>query len=295
VQYQPVLDGGIASCFGAGYALQAKVPSVAFKSVSAGFSDTCGISHADGSLVCWGVKSEQDLKPPDGRFAQVSVGTRSACAITALDGSVKCWGSDEFQQMSGAPQTTGFQSISCGGGHTCALTTGGRITCWGGSDEYRLGRGVPNTKTPHAQISAGEDHACALGQDGVVRCWGRCKKGACDPPAGGKGGKHIEYSAIAAGGLHTCAVRKDDGAIDCWGDVPTSPDGKPATPPALTASSDGGGRIGAVEEPKPEAPAEITVDARGGSAADGLGAMLSRVRSIFSTSDPNSTLASNEL
>ena len=30
-------------------------------------------------------------------------------------------------------------------------------------------------------------------------------EGACDPPAGGKGGKHIEYSAIAAGGLHTWA------------------------------------------------------------------------------------------
>ena len=210
---------GIATCFGAGYALQSTVPAIPLKTVSAGFSDTCGIATGDGSIVCWGMKAEQDLKPPEGRFVQVSVGTRSACAISAHDGAVQCWGSDEFQQMSGAPQTTGFRSVSCGGGHTCALTKGGRLVCWGGSDEYRLGRGIPNTKTPHAQISAGEDHACALGQDGIVRCWGRCKQGACDPPASGKGskgGRHVEYVAVAAGGLHTCAVRKEDGAIDCW-------------------------------------------------------------------------------
>ena len=248
-----------AKCFGAGYALQAEVPAIPFKAISAGFADTCGISEHDGSLICWGVKSDKELKPPLGKFAHVSVGTRSACAVSSVDGSVQCWGSDEFQQMSGAPQTTGLRTVSVGGGHTCALTQGGRISCWGGSDNYRLGRSIPATKVAHAQVVSGEDHACALGQDGAIRCWGHCSTGACDPPPTTSGKPH-EYVAVAAGGLRTCGVRKADSVIDCWGDVPEQAPGKPAWPPL----------------PITKGSAKIEIDARAASVASGIGGMLSR-------------------
>ena len=75
------------------------------------------------------------------------------------------------------------------------------------------------------------------------------------------------------------------------GDVPTSAsDGKPATPPAVGGAirgSEGSGSAGEVEGGM--SSPEITVDARG-AAVDGLGAMLSRVRSMFSSpANTNST------
>ncbi|MGB1598105.1 MAG: hypothetical protein ACPIOQ_35435 [Promethearchaeia archaeon] len=149
--------------------------------------------------------------------------------------------------------------MSVGGGHTCALTQGGRISCWGGSDNYRLGRSIPATKVAHAQVVSGEDHACALGQDGAIRCWGHCSTGACDPPPTTSGKPH-EYVAVAAGGLHTCGVRKADSVIDCWGDVPEQAPGKPAWPPL----------------PITKGSAKIEIDARAASVASGIGGMLSR-------------------
>jgi len=265
---------GRASCFGAGYALKASVPEIEFSKISAGFSDTCGIAASDAVILCWGAKSTLDLEPPTGAFSDVSVGTRSACALTAKDGSVKCWGSDEFNQRSGAPTTSAFRQVTCGGGHCCALTQGGRINCWGGSDEYRLGRAIPNTKVPHVQIATGEDHSCTLGRDSTVRCWGRCKEGACDPPVNKKTSKPIEFSAIAAGGLHTCGLQTKDQRVVCWGDVPKDMNGNEAAVPDT---------IGGTTK-----HAAITVDARN-SITEGLGGMLSRVASGMFAPSSNAT------
>ena len=52
-------------------------------------------------------------------------------------------------------------------------------------------------------------------------CWGGNSRGQASPPAG-------RFSAVSAGGEHTCALR-ESGEIECWGARWRSP---PTGPPA---------------------------------------------------------------
>lgn len=77
----------------------------------------------------------------------------------------------------------GVSALAAGGAHTCALDEEGAAWCWGSNAEGQLGTG-----------SAG---------------------GESDVPASVDGDR--TFSAIAAGGSHTCAV-DESGAAWCWGE-----------------------------------------------------------------------------
>ena len=54
----------------------------------------------------------------------------------------------------------------------------------------------------------GQTHSCALRTDGTIQCWGYNTDGQADGPDG-------QFSAVSAGGAHTCALQNL--SIDCWG------------------------------------------------------------------------------
>ena len=76
-----------------------------------------------------------------------------------------------------------------------------------------------------AVLVAGDSHACTLGSAGSVRCWGyngygelgdgttTTRRSAVMVNGLGAGSG---VTALAAGGIHTCAL-KGDGAVLCWG------------------------------------------------------------------------------
>lgn len=117
------------------------------------------------------------------------------------------------------------------------MTTAGGVQCWGNNEHGQLGDGTTTQRlTPVdvrglmsgvSAIAAGAEHTCALTTTGGVKCWGTNEAGQLGNGAGGQGndrsvpvdvlGLTSGVSAIAAGGLHTCALIQGAGGIKCWG------------------------------------------------------------------------------
>jgi alpha-tubulin suppressor-like RCC1 family protein len=118
-----------------------------------------------------------------------------------------------------------------GRSHTCAVDAVG-VLCWGSNFSGQLGSAVagqalfPTRATiavPVTQLTAGSSHTCALASNGDAWCWGSNSRGQLGQ--GTIGGSNavptivsggFKFTAISAGGDHTCAVTTD-GSLYCWG------------------------------------------------------------------------------
>jgi alpha-tubulin suppressor-like RCC1 family protein len=122
----------------------------------------------------------------------------SVCALTSSN-RLRCWGSNRFGQLGigstanavwQAVTPIGFESgvtaVALGLGHTCAIKTGGSLFCWGSEYSGVLGNGYAT---------------------------GQLNTPSTTPVNLGLG---VTATAIAAGGLNTCAVLSS-GKAACWG------------------------------------------------------------------------------
>ena len=198
-------------------------------SISLGFLHLCGV-HTDGRVICWGSDFADQLSPPEeGPFTEVSAGRFHTCALDR-DGAAVCWGWDleRASEVNGVPKRAEDADNGMG-----ALE-------W----MFTAPRTDPPEGVKFTAISAGMFHACglrALRQDGSAVCWGYDFKQVREAYYGGKpeedqgpgpfssdeskwllttpptapprGGK---FTAITAGALHTCGLKKD-GGVSCWG------------------------------------------------------------------------------
>lgn len=102
------------------------------------------------------------------------------CAVASVCLMLMC----AVPAMATSTQAT---AIAAGREHTCALTSGGGVDCWGGNEDGQLGDGTyASSSTPVAVKGVGGFGTLA----GVT--------------------------AVAAGGIHTCALTSS-GGVDCWG------------------------------------------------------------------------------
>ncbi len=176
---------------------------------------------------------------------KVAAGAATACAVHT--GRVSCWGDglrgqlgngDLVESPTSSPVAVaglqGIVDVAVGLTHACAVRVDGQVLCWGDTDNGKLGNGinsaitrpgVPVTGlTGATSVAAGASHTCALKADTTVWCWGDGNTGQLGlgvPDAKADTAVPVPgltgVAQLAAGGLTTCAVKSDGGAV-CWGD-----------------------------------------------------------------------------
>jgi alpha-tubulin suppressor-like RCC1 family protein len=109
-----------------------------------------------------------------------------------------------------------YRAVGAGRRFVCGIDVAGALLCRGEI-------GTPPSDGPFAVLSVGDAHACALREDRTLACWG---KGGPDAPTDGSDesmgswGQAIpppgEFVFVAAGAVHSCALRADGEAV-CWG------------------------------------------------------------------------------
>lgn len=137
-------------------------------------------------------------------------------------------------------------ALALGSGHACVIigndNSPGAVRCWGSNDRGQLGNGtssgganlIPQPTVPPItnarSLALGGEFSCAILSDDTVKCWGRNSSGQVGN--GNRNGANVvnptivvsesgtgslsTVDKVTAGGVHTCAVRRDTN-LRCWG------------------------------------------------------------------------------
>ena len=128
-------------------------------------------------------------------------------------GTVSCWRTGKnFEFPSGSDR---FESISSGSGFSCGiLKESSRVRCWGGNGSVAgwIESDIGNMSM--LSLVAGGSHVCGLNSTGFLVCKGSNSFGQIEVP---RQGGAFEYSGLALGAEHSCAIRRSNGSVVCWG------------------------------------------------------------------------------
>ncbi|KAG2406707.1 hypothetical protein LR48_Vigan03g297900 [Vigna angularis] len=194
------------------------IPNVSFSMISGGRNYFCGLRSSNSDLICWNTSSSferrrlyNDSSVP---LENLAVGDTHVCATEVGGGTAKCWRTGDTFRLPSVTDT--FSSISSGSGFSCGiLRNNSRVRCWGDTSVSDLSGRIENAFGNMSMLSlvAGGSHVCGLNSTGFVACGGNNDSGQLDFPQGGA----FEYSAVALGAEHGCAIRGLNGSVVCWG------------------------------------------------------------------------------
>nr|TKR74600.1 putative serine/threonine-protein kinase-like protein CCR3 [Populus alba] len=199
-------------------------PNVSFSSISGGSTFFCGLRSGGYALLCWDTRNSpfdpQRVYINDTVFLQnLSVGDDQVCAVVNdtlsvyKTGTVRCWRGDGDMSNQSPSDGDKYKSISSGFGFSCGiLMESNRIKCWGNVTIAReIEHGFGDMEM--LSLEVGGLHACGVNSSGLLVCRGNGSLGQLNVPSNNV----LEYSQLALGDSHSCAIRKNNGSVVCWG------------------------------------------------------------------------------
>ncbi len=228
--------GGAAECWGRNPIFEAPPPGGVFKSLSAALEYVCGV-RPSGEVECWGnprVRRWVHRYPtdsPPGVFTDIATGRDSTCGLRP-GGEVECWGGDYNQGVE--PPAGPFERLEEFAYVVCGITVGGEAVCWVDPRGVEADSGalewpdrVPPLPRPDIRLRrfGTTGVTCGIDYDYAAVCW-RAVEGGFEflPTPGG------EFTSVTGESRTKCAVRRDDGGVECWnrlnGEARPAPEGE---------------------------------------------------------------------
>ncbi|XP_078435040.1 CRINKLY4 related 3 [Wolffia australiana] len=191
------------------------LPNISFVSVAGGRDFLCALRSGGTSFLCWGFSGENPR--PKRVFngpsvlSEFTVG-ESHVAASVAGGGVRFWrGARSFPSVVDG----NYKSLTSGDGFSCGIRVDdGSVRCWGeeGGIAGELQSGFENQTMD--SLVAGESHACGITTAGLLLCRGRNGEGQLNSP---REASPFEFAGLAMGRAHSCAIRRENGAVVCWG------------------------------------------------------------------------------
>ncbi|XP_016164181.1 putative serine/threonine-protein kinase-like protein CCR3 [Arachis ipaensis] len=156
------------------------------------------------------------LAVTDASFENLAVGDSQVCATVVGTGTATCWRTGRSKGSDFSSGSDRFASISSGSGFSCGiLKESSRIRCWGSNASVADSIESEFRNVSMLSIVAGGSHLCGLNSTGFLVCKGSNSFGQIEVPHQGVA---FEYSGLALGDSHSCAIRRSNGSVFCWGD-----------------------------------------------------------------------------
>ncbi|KAF7132687.1 hypothetical protein RHSIM_Rhsim09G0177200 [Rhododendron simsii] len=192
-------------------------PNISFDFIAGGRENFCGVTSGGATVVCW----DPSLSPKRiysnelVTLQSLTMGDDQVCAITSLTNSVRCW--REGRNVISARISNGydqFRLISSGLGFSCGiLMTTNRVFCWGSNSAMASQIQAKFENLLMEDIVVGGNQACGLNLTGFLICTGIGNSKNFDFLSD----TAYEFSGIALGADHICAIRRSNGSVVCWG------------------------------------------------------------------------------
>ncbi|KAF5192664.1 Serine/threonine-protein kinase-like protein [Thalictrum thalictroides] len=193
-------------------------PNISFESISGGRNFFCGLRSGGISFLCWNSDLFQQKRiyfNESVALKDLNVGDDQVCAIENGTSIVRCWwrGSNQQNQYLSPSNEEQFQSITSGRGFSCGiLMSNGTVRCWGVNSNIEIANQFGNFSM--SSLVAGDSHVCGLNATGFLCCRGNNSQGQLNVPLNSG---PFEFSELALGVSHSCAIRRTNGSVVCWG------------------------------------------------------------------------------
>ncbi|CAI9772229.1 unnamed protein product [Fraxinus pennsylvanica] len=205
-------------CWQNGQLLSPIIPTTSFDYIAGGLDTLCATRSGGFSLLCWNTtfNSKRMYNNYSAPLTSLTIGDTQICGLTNISSrqNVICWRGNGISSVQNPNGTLGFRSISSGLGFSCGVLEGNnRVLCWG-DDNISVSIQSDFSNFSMLNIQVGGRHACGMDNSGLVICKGNNDNGQLDVPSNSS----YEYIGLALGLSHSCAIRRLNRTVVCWGE-----------------------------------------------------------------------------